>query len=387
MPTAIYNELSAGVNVNILLIGPDARFKGGIAQYNHYLANAILETGHKLLFLGFDRLYPRIIRPSGSIVDDRWLAKTAHYSVERVLPSVPFATRETVRKIAQFSPDAIIVPWWVWWWYPLSRSILHATKNATKIVIAHNVFHHENKKIHTFLSARSFTAIGNSTDLVVTHSKTETERARTLTNTAVTTLPHPLYTHFLSKTPKREARKQLNLLENAPIFLFYGIGRTYKGIDLAVSAFKETPEALLVIAGEMWNKKVLKEAENAPNIILVNHYISTERSQLFFAAADAFVLPYRSVSGSGVAAAVAAHGKPIICSDLPPLVDYFPDTMTHLFRSGEKDDLQRAIKQTVSDIQNDTFLLNLRRASVRISEERSWQNHVEAIFRRARMHL
>ncbi|HRZ80621.1 MAG TPA: hypothetical protein P5044_11485, partial [bacterium] len=52
--------------MKIVLAGPDILFKGGIAQYNHFLANEIVNNGHELKFIGFKKQYPDFLYPAGS---------------------------------------------------------------------------------------------------------------------------------------------------------------------------------------------------------------------------------------------------------------------------------------------------------------------------------
>jgi len=365
--------------VKILLFGPDPRFKGGIAQYNHYLAEAIVREGHTLLFIGFEKQYPSFIYPTDDRNADADFFATNLYEVERIVPSFPFISRTIKKRLTEFHPDVVIVPWWVWWWYPLSRSLISHTPYAKHIVIAHNIMHHEKSFLHSFLSRYTVSRILKESDLVVTHSRETQSDAQQLGVSDTVMLPHPIYPQFQSSVAQDAAKKELKFNSNETFFLFYGIIRRYKGIDIALEAISQVSHARLIIAGEVWDDSLKQEMEENPQVTLINSYITTEKAVLLFAAVDAFVLPYRSVSGSGVAAAVLPIGKPIICSDLPLFREYFPAEMCFVFKNENVDDLAKRFDEVKKELKKSDFLLNLQNSSVKICEERTWQLHIKAI--------
>ena len=50
-------------------------------------------------------------------------------------------------------------------------------------------------------------------------------------------------------------------------------------------------------------------------------YVTDAEAARYFARADAVVLPYRSVTGSGVVPVAYRYGKPVVVSDLPGLIE------------------------------------------------------------------
>lgn len=366
--------------MKILLFGPDPRFKGGIAQYNHYLAEAIVAEGHDLLFVGFEQQYPSLIYPTDDKNPEENSFSEKSYEVVRTLPSLPFLNSHTKEMVSDFHPDVVIVPWWVWWWFPVSRALIKKTPYAKHILIAHNILHHEKKFPHFQLSKLTISRMVRMTGLTVVHSQ-ETEREAQAVGASETLFsPHPVYPQFQSDISKDDARKELGFSSTETLFLFYGIVRHYKGVDLAVQAIQEIPNARLVIAGEVWDEHLKHQIKNNSHITLIDSYITTERAGQLFSAADVFVLPYRSVTGSGVAAAVLPLGKPVICSDLPLFTTYFPSEMRFSFTSGSATHLAETMKCVKKELKNSNFLLNLERASDRITRQRSWALHIKAIL-------
>ncbi|MCK5808050.1 glycosyltransferase [bacterium] len=365
--------------MKILLFGSDPRFKGGIAQYNHYLAEAIIAEGHELLFIGFEQQYPSLIYPTDDKNREEDSFSEKSYEVVRTLPSLPFLNRKTEKIVREFQPAVVIIPWWVWWWFPVSRALIKNTPHAKHIIIAHNILHHEEKFPHFQLSKFTISKMVKMADLTVVHSS-ETEReAKEQGASETILLPHPVYPQFQSDVSKEDARKELGFSSDETLFLFYGIVRHYKGVDLAIQAIAEVSDARLIIAGEVWDESLKDEIKNNSQVTLMDSYIPTERAKLLFAATDAFVLPYRSVTGSGVAAAVLPLGKPVVCSDLPLFSDYFPSEMCFSFTSGSAPHLAEMMREVKKELKNSNFLLNLESASARIARQRSWKSHINAI--------
>ena len=67
---------------------------------------------------------------------------------------------------------------------------------------------------------------------------------------------HPINSFLPKKISKSEARKKLNWDINVPIILFYGLIRSYKGLDNLLIAFSKPPISLsnakLAIVGEFY---------------------------------------------------------------------------------------------------------------------------------------
>jgi glycosyltransferase involved in cell wall biosynthesis len=65
---------------------------------------------------------------------------------------------------------------------------------------------------------------------------------------------HPLYDNFGDIISRQAARTQLSIDLNAPLLLFFGFIRKYKGLDLLFDAMKilqtSRPDIKLLVAGE-----------------------------------------------------------------------------------------------------------------------------------------
>lgn len=105
--------------------------------------------------------------------------------------------------------------------------------------------------------------------------------------------------------------------------LFFGRIEDYKGVDVLVSAFKETNSynngVKLVIAGKGdFANKEIAECDN--KYILLNRYIPNNELAALIANCEFVVLPYKTATQSGCVMSAFAFNKPILATsvgDLP----------------------------------------------------------------------
>jgi glycosyltransferase involved in cell wall biosynthesis len=92
---------------------------------------------------------------------------------------------------------------------------------------------------------------------------------------------------------------------------------------------------------------------------------------MFFAAADAIVLPYRRGYESGVALMAMSYGLPVIASDIPSMKETIENESTGtLFRSGDSGDLCDAVRNALANRSRLNAMANCARE--RMESERSW---------------
>ena len=118
-------------------------------------------------------------------------------------------------------------------------------------------------------------------------------------------------------TSTRRAGK-LGIHPSKKNLLFFGLIRDYKGLDLLIEAMGQLNEDYhLIIAGECYGSfekyQTLIDASPAKKRIFVHcEYISDEEIPIYFSAADALVLPYRSATQSGVVSVAYNYDLPML---------------------------------------------------------------------------
>jgi glycosyltransferase involved in cell wall biosynthesis len=196
--------------------------------------------------------------------------------------------------------------------------------------------------------------------------------------------PHPSEAEA-PPVPRDAARSRLGLPLDAPIFLFTGILRPYKGWDLLLEAFprvlEAVPNALLVFAGEPWGDASAAFETARANVRAELRYLSAEERGLYLDAASAVVCPYRHATGSGIAADALAHGRPVIGTRVDGLTDVLSDGVDALLVSeGDVDSLADSMIRFVKDDLEPVLSRGAAASSARFSPD----EHARALLRFAR---
>jgi beta-1,4-mannosyltransferase len=119
---------------------------------------------------------------------------------------------------------------------------------------------------------------------------------------------------------KSEARQRLNIASGLSLFLFLGLVRQYKGLEELIPAFlgldAGSDDKLLLIVGAAPDKKyeagIAEIVGSQPNIKFRSGYVPDEMLQVFLAASDVVVFPYRAATTSAGAVMALSYGRPII---------------------------------------------------------------------------
>lgn len=124
-----------------------------------------------------------------------------------------------------------------------------------------------------------------------------------------------------------EARRVLGFDPSHKIMLFFGAIRPYKGVEYLVQAFQHLAHKddsyRLIIAGEFkkdsedyWRniQQEISASSCSSRILQEIRFIPDQETEIYFKAADVMVLPYTSVSQSGVLFLSYSFGLPVIAT-------------------------------------------------------------------------
>ncbi|HEX9998185.1 MAG TPA: glycosyltransferase family 4 protein [Abditibacterium sp.] len=200
------------------------------------------------------------------------------------------------------------------WSLFLVAQILILKARGTKIVwTAHNIQSHESP--FPRLERRLQRLFLGHCDAIIAHcecAKTEVGRVFGVPARKIWVVPHGNYVASYPNTISREdARQKLDLPLDAPVLLFLGQIRPYKGVLELVEAFqtlsKETESdanaPILLIAGKTREEGDIEQIQAAIGenraIRFVPGFVSDTEIQTYMNAADAVVFPYRDILTSG----------------------------------------------------------------------------------------
>ena len=346
-------------------------FRGGIAQFNALLTEALRKSGHEVMPYTFSRQYPNILFPGKTqFVSEN--DQAVEIDSIRILDTInPFSYRKTIYEIKKFNPDILLMKYWMSFFAPSLGKVAKKLKNDCCVIsILDNVIPHE-KKFFDIPLTKYFLKQNHA---FISMSKSVQNDLYKLRPNALSELtPHPVYNHFGNKLNKKEACKKLNISQDKKTILFFGFIRKYKGLDLLIKAFNSlNSEYQLLIAGESYTKfdeyqSLIDQNKNKDNIYPFVRYIDDNEVPAFFSAADVLILPYKSATQSGISGIAIHFQLSQIVSNVGGLAEYvdhkktglileqtnpksIAKSITHFFNNNYKAIFEKNIKE-----QNDKY--------------------------------
>ncbi len=337
---------------HIALVGPVPPWRSGIADQNIRLLRALRRLGIDPLVVTFSRMYPPSLYPGRADRDEGEFPADAGEILALLDGWNPLSFDAAARRLAARAPDLVLVPWWTTFFALHTLLLLSGLRRecpgTITLLLAHNVADHEGGLLGHALSKA---VVRRADRVAVQNRRAAAEISAELPGTPVAVVRHPV--EPLEILPDRDvARARLGIPADAPLFLFGGILRPYKGWDVLLGAFRrlrrDVASAHLVFAGEPWGDAgLLREEEN---VRLRLEYLSVRERALWFAASDAVVCPYRHATGSGIAADALAHGRPVIGTRVDGLAEVIEDGVSGLLVApGDEAALAAAMRRFVTE--------------------------------------
>lgn len=159
---------------------------------------------------------------------------------------------------------------------------------------------------------------------------------------------------------RQYARIQLGLDQEIPVFVFLGMIRPYKGIDTVIAAMAQIPQAHLIIAGLPHDKQYLsllhRQTAHMTNVSIKPYFLPDHEAAIYLAACDALVLPYRTITTSGMLVNAQAAGIVCVVPDLPALAEQVTDGVNgFVYQAGSIDALATTLTRVMNHPQRDTI--------------------------------
>jgi glycosyltransferase involved in cell wall biosynthesis len=345
----------------IAIVGPVFPFRAGIAYCTTRLAEEMRKS-HDVDVISFSRQFPKRFYPGGDDVDPTLPRAKAAFIIDVVNPVTWLRAGLRLRQY-----DNVIFVWWVWLFAPAYLVMIAMLRRRTRVILqCHNVGDKEPAGWKRWLTNR----VLRRADALVVHAGTEAEEAwkRSGGRRVVRTfLPvHELGGAIPSRT---DARATLGIEDRANVALFFGHVRPFKGLDIALRAWREIhSDAILVVAGEAWWERAeeyerlaqemglarrkrrsdsqsditnsgtgdsditgsrtgesdLRKQDLRKHVLFDFRFIPDSEIATYFSAADVVLAPYRIEAQSGVALTAFHFARPVIATTvggLPEVID------------------------------------------------------------------
>lgn len=356
------------------IIGPILPFRGGIPQHTTQLLRAFAEKTD-VLAISFTRQYPKVLFPGQSDRDPAFEGHVEEHT-EYLIDSVnPLTWRTAVKRMVEYGPDVVVLPWWQVYWAPSFSYIARGLRRAglPVVFLCHNVTEHETAGWKRALTRRVL-SLGSGH---VVHTQLDAEHLTELLPDA-RPIVHlmPAFGQFPDARGRLAREHEIELL-------FFGFVRPYKGLDVLVEALAQLPADLdyrLTVAGEFWHgsaetERRIAELGLSNRVEIVSRYLTDDEVAEHFSRADAAVLPYRSATGSAVLAVAHHYDLPVIVTRVGGLPDAVEDGVTGFVVAPESPaELARAIvRLRTTDL--DAMAAAIRRFK---AEKLTWRGLAEA---------
>ncbi len=280
----------------------------------------------------FTLQYPSFLFPGKTQYSSE--KKPGDLDIVRTISSVnPFSWLKTARLIAKESPDAVVLRFWMPYFGPSLGTVgRYLRKRGIKVVsLVDNIIPHD-KRPGDKLFAKYF---AKSVDgfMAMSHSVLDELKAFDQSKPAVFS-PHPLYDQYCVSSTKEESCAALGLDPAKDYYLFFGLIRDYKGLDLLLEAMSCDPlkenKAELIVAGEFYS--------NEERYRQLSHYLALEgrihwfpefipdnQVHHFFTVSDLIVQPYKTATQSGITQIAYSFDKPMVVTRVGGLAEIVPD--------------------------------------------------------------
>ena len=217
-------------------------YRGGIAQFNAALADALRAAGHDVVCVNWARQYPAAWFPGIAPEEDE---ASEVDGPPRLLDSVwPGTWKASAQALVEEGiPDAVLVPFWTAALGPALTGVVrnvrkagvHAQRIPRCIGLIHNVAGPDDEGWERYLCRQFLRGL----DRAIVLSDEVADRVRELRpELPVDVLFHPIYDHFPDRMESAEARRILHLPPpgSGRVLLYFGSIVASKGLDVLIEA-------------------------------------------------------------------------------------------------------------------------------------------------------
>lgn len=324
--------------------------------YDHALCTALGLEGAEVRLITSDFAYGELPDPQHYVRQERFY---------RLAVGRPGSRLRLLTKLLEHGPDMARYRRLARWaevvhfqWFAVGSLDRLLLPPRPTVVTAHDLLPREPRPGQLAAQRRLYDAV----DAVVVHSQFGREQLVQrlgVPGGKVTVIHHGAFDHLAGLSPGRLPPELAQDDDpRAPVVLFFGLLRPYKGLDVLLSAwralsgetFGERPPRLWIVGRPRMPIDGLR-SEAPAGVRFVPRFVSDSELAACFARASVVVLPYLSTERfdfSGVLATSLAFGKPAILSDLGGFPEVAATGAARLVPPGDANGLARAVTEMLS---------------------------------------
>ena len=165
-------------------------------------------------------------------------------------------------------------------------------------------------------------------------------------------VPHGAFDYLTRLPAERPLDDELAAVEG-PVILFFGLLRSYKGLDVLLDAFRDIDGAELWIVGlPLLPLEELRARASGSRgrVRFIPRFVDDAEVPALFRRADVVALPYRQIDQSGVVHVALAFGKPLVLSRVGGFTELGEEhDAALLVEPGDVDGLRAALSGLIDD--------------------------------------
>jgi len=320
--------------MRIAVVGPVHPYRGGIAHFTEMTVEVLVERGHTVRPVSFRRQYPEPLFPGKTQFEpDEDPPEGVRGAPRRIDTVNPLTWLQTAWHLYRMQPDVVVFQYWMPFFAPAYGLIARFLRRLgiPSLAIVHNALPHERHLGDAWLSRFYLRACEGF--VVMSDAVRDNLRPLRRPGAVLRQIEHPVYERFGDPVARADAREALGLPADAPVALFFGFVREYKGLHVLLKAMPQVldqvPDLHLVVAGEPYDdpdryRRIIREHGLEDRVHWHDRYIPSGTVPLYFGAADLVVQPYVSATQSGVAQIAFHFEMPMVVTDVGGLAEVIP---------------------------------------------------------------
>jgi glycosyltransferase involved in cell wall biosynthesis len=319
--------------------------------YDHALSAALAAGGAEVELITSRFGYGSVPEPDGYVVDEAFYrhAVGAPGSPARLASKLVEHVPDMARYRRSVAPRADVVHFQ---WLSVQAVDRWLLPRRPTVLTAHDLLPREPRPGQAWAQRRLYDAV----DAVVAHSAYGRDLLVSglgVDAARVRVIHHGAFTHLTALEREVPLPGELAAVR-APVVLFFGLLRPYKGVETLLDAWRDVEGAELWIVGRPRMELAPLRARAPANVRFVPRFVSDAELPAFFRRADVVVLPYartERLDWSGVLATALAFGKPTVVSDVGGLGEVAAAGAARLVVPDDVDALRSALVGLLEDPQ------------------------------------